>query len=61
MKSVLSYPNRGKWGKSSWRGNSSGYIIKEMIEHFRPNLFVDACEGSGTSRDECKLCRSRFI
>ncbi|KAB7884997.1 hypothetical protein [Poseidonibacter ostreae] len=61
MKSVLSYPNRGKWGKSSWRGNSSGYIIKEMIEHFRPNLFVDACEGSGTSRDVCKDMNVNYV
>jgi hypothetical protein len=54
MKSVVSYPNRGQWGKSNWRGNTSGHIIKDMIEHFKPKLFVDACEGSGTSRDVCK-------
>jgi len=53
MKSIMSFPNRGKWGKSSWRGNTSGHVIKEMIEHFNPRLFVDACEGSGTSRDVC--------
>lgn len=54
MKSVLSFPQRGHWGKSNWRGNTSGYIIKEMIEHFKPSLFVDACEGSGTSGDVCR-------
>jgi hypothetical protein len=25
-----------------------------MIEHFQPKLFVDACEGSGTSGDVCR-------
>ena len=40
MKSVVSYPERGKWGKSSWRGNMSGYIIIDLIEHFKPRLFV---------------------
>lgn len=54
MKSVMSFPNRGPWGKSNWRGNTSGYVIKEMIEHFNPKLFVDACEGSGTSGDVCR-------
>ena len=53
MKSIMNFPERGKWGKSNWRGNTSGYVIKEMIEHFNPKLFVDACEGSGTSRDVC--------
>ena len=61
MKSVMSYPNRGKWGKSSWRGNSSGYIIKDMIEHFNPKLFVDACEGSKTSRDVCKEMNVNYV
>lgn len=54
MKSVMSFQNRGNWGDNTWRGNTSGYVIKEMIEHFKPKLFVDACEGSGTSGDVCK-------
>lgn len=54
MKSVMSFSNRGPWGKSNWRGNTSGHVIKEMIEHFNPKLFVDACEGSGTSGDVCR-------
>ena len=54
MKSVMSFKERGPWGKNSWRGNTSGHVIKEMIEHFKPKLFVDACEGSGTSGDVCK-------
>lgn len=53
MKSVVNYPDRGKWGKSSWRGNTSGHIIVDLIEHFQPKLFVDVCEGSGTSGDVC--------
>ncbi|WP_152184409.1 hypothetical protein [Sulfurimonas indica] len=54
MKSVMSFPNRGPWGKSNWRGNTSGHVIREIIEHFSPKLFVDACEGSGTSGDVCR-------
>lgn len=54
MKSVLSFPDRGPWGDAKWRGNCSGHIQRELIEHFKPKLFVDVCEGSGTSRDVCR-------
>lgn len=61
MKSVMSFPDRGPWGKSSWRGNTSGHVIKEIIEHFQPKLFVDACEGSGTSGDVCRDMGVEYI
>lgn len=54
MKSVISYPERGKWGKSSWRGNMSGHVMVDMVNHFKPKLVVDVCEGSGTSGDVCR-------
>lgn len=57
----MSYPNRGNWGNSNWRGNTSGYIIKDLIEHFNPKLFVDACEGSGTSKDVCRDLNVNYI
>ncbi|MDO8418309.1 MAG: hypothetical protein Q7S87_19240 [Agitococcus sp.] len=47
--SILSFPKRGKWGKSSWRGNCSGYIYQEIFSWTRPQLFVDPMCGSGTS------------
>ncbi|WP_066412828.1 DNA methylase N-4/N-6 [Sutcliffiella cohnii] len=49
--SIHSTPNRGPWGKSSWRGNCSGYIIKDLIEHFKPSKFVEVFGGSGTGYD----------
>ncbi len=61
MKSVVSYPNRGHWGKNDWRGNMSGYVVKDLIEHFRPKLFVDACEGSGTSGDVCREMGVEYV
>lgn len=61
MKSILSYPERGPYGKSSWRGNTSGYVIKDLIGHFQPKLFVDVCEGSGTSRDVCKELNINYV
>ncbi len=57
LTSVCSFPQRGPWGKSSWRGNCSGHIIKAMLEFFRPAIFCDPAEGSGTSRDVAEELR----
>lgn len=47
--SILSFPDRGHWGKSSWRGNCSGHIYKEIFKMTRPAFFIDPMVGSGTS------------
>jgi len=52
LSSVLSFPGRGDWGSSKYRGNTSGHVVKALLEFFRPkDLFVDPAEGSGTSRE----------
>lgn len=47
--SIMSFQNRGHWGKSSWRGNCSGHVYKELFERIQPEFFVDPMMGSGTS------------
>lgn len=47
--SILSFPNRGAWGDSRWRGNCSGFVYKALFEQLRPKVFVDPMVGSGTS------------
>jgi hypothetical protein len=47
--SILSFPNRGPWGKSSWRGNCSGFVYKDLFERIKPKFFIDPMMGSGTS------------
>jgi hypothetical protein len=49
MESIVSYPDRGKWGQSNWRGNASGWLYKDLFEQLRPRVFVDPMVGSGTS------------
>lgn len=49
--SIVSYKNRGNYGKSSYRGNCSGLIIKAMLNYLRPRVFVDTTLGGGTSAD----------
>lgn len=49
--SIWSYPERGPWGESSWRGNTSGYPIAELLKFFKPKKFVEVFAGGGTGRD----------
>ena len=58
MQSVISYKERGNYGNSSYRGNCSGYVIKDLIEHFypssKPKKFVEVFSGGGTGEDVAK-------
>ena len=51
--SIMSFPDRGHWGDSKWRGNCSGHVYKELFEHVLRNVthpvFIDPMMGSGTS------------
>ena len=47
--SVVSYPDRGPWGNSKWRGNASGHLYRELFEQVKPKVFVDPMVGGGTS------------
>lgn len=51
INSVLAYPNRGAYGKSNYRGNCSGFIIRDLLQYFKPTTFVDPTLGGGTSMD----------
>ena len=54
MNSILSYPERGKWGKATWRGNCSGHIYRDLFLQLKPSVFVDPMMGSGTSIEVAK-------
>lgn len=47
--SILSFPYRGPWGRSGWRGNCSGHVYAELFRQVKPSFFVDPMVGSGTS------------
>ena len=49
--SVVSYPNRGPWGDARYRGNCTGYIVKDLILRFKCQSVFDPSEGGGTVRD----------
>jgi hypothetical protein len=48
---VVSYPARGPWGDSKYRGNCSGYLVKDLILRFKSQSVFDPAEGGGTVRD----------
>lgn len=49
MTSIASYFARGKYGSNAWRGNCSGLLIRDLLEHYKPDTFGDLAVGSGTS------------
>lgn len=51
MCSVVSYPDRGPWGDSNYRGNCSGHLVKDLILRFGCKSVFDPSEGGGTVRD----------
>lgn len=53
--SILSFPDRGPWGKSSWRGNCSGRIYEALFKQYKDvRSFCDPMVGSGTSVEVAK-------
>lgn len=51
LTTVADYFVRGNYGKSSYRGNCTGLLVKDLLEYFRPNFFMDLCKGSGTAEE----------
>ena len=67
--SVISHPTRGEGGNNAYRGNAGANFMRDVIgfgiEHTKtqPNafLFVDANEGSGTSKDVAKQIGCQYV
>ena len=51
LKSILSYPYRGPYGSSNYRGNCSGYLIRDILNYYKPKYFLECFAGSGTGFD----------
>lgn len=61
--SVTEYKIRGSYGDASYRGNTSGYIVRDFLQlaHRDLNgLFCDPMEGGKTSRDVAKEMNIRY-
>lgn len=51
MQSIVSYPDRGSYGRNSYRGNCSGKLIKDIINQYKLRGLSDFMVGSGTTED----------
>lgn len=51
---VLSFPNRGPWGSSKYRGNCSGWIQAFLIWKYQVKKMAELFAGSGTGSDVCR-------
>ena len=51
MQSIVSYPDRGSYGRNSYRGNCSGKLIKDIIDLYKLRGLSDFMVGSGTTED----------
>lgn len=58
MQSIVSYKDRGNFGDSKYRGNCTGYIIRDLINNYYPNSkpkkFIEIFSGGGTGKDVAK-------
>lgn len=54
MQSVVSYPDRGRWGDNRYRGNCSGRLIEDIIRQYRVDNLCDFMVGGGTTEDVCR-------
>src|SRR5690625_7055862 len=52
INSILSYPSRGPYGKSYYRGNCTGYIIRDLLLYYKPKKFLECFAGGGTRSEE---------
>lgn len=51
MQSIVSYPDRGPYGRNDYRGNCSGLLIKDIISQYKLHGLSDFMVGSGTTED----------
>lgn len=51
MQSIVSYTNRGSYGRNTYRGNCSGRLIKDLIAQYKLGGLSDFMVGSGTTED----------
>lgn len=53
MKSLVSYPERGPYGDAKYPGNTTGYLVRDLLTFYRPRRVLDPMCGSGTTGDVC--------
>lgn len=58
---VLSFPNRGSWGSSNYRGNCSGWYQAFLIWKYKVKKLAELFAGSGTGYDVAKDMQVDYV
>lgn len=58
---LLSFPDRGPWGESSYRGNCSGWIQAFLIWKYHIKKLAELFAGSGTGSDVARDMEIDYI
>lgn len=51
MNSIVSYPERGKWGSNKYRGNATGKLLIDLYKVYKFDEISDYMAGSFTTKD----------
>lgn len=54
LTSIIEHFSRGDYGDSTYRGNCSGLLVKDLYDYFKPKKVLDPMCGSDTSGDVAK-------
>lgn len=54
MRTIVSYPERGNFGNSSYRGNATGKLLLDLHKVYKFNSISDYMSGSFTTHDVAK-------
>jgi len=58
---LLSFPERGPWGSSGYRGNCSGWIHAYLIWKYNVSKMAELFAGSGTGYDVAKDMGIKYV
>lgn len=58
---VLSFPERGPFGNSRYRGNCSGFIHAFLIDQYKVNYLGEMYAGGGTGYDVCQNMGIKYV
>lgn len=54
LSSIMSYKERGHFGNPKYRGNTTGKIIVDLLNYYKPKRFIEVFAGGGSGFDASK-------
>lgn len=54
LSTIVEYKERGSYGNNNYRGNTTGMVVKDLLEFYKPRKVFDPMAGSGTTGDVCE-------